>query len=88
MILLCFSYSYRHSTTGVVERVKKLGLPSVSSEHTFLTNQNRVAVELEKIEQKRDAMQQEKSLQQSFLNSKKKEKIERVLRPFFICGRE
>ena len=55
---------------------KKLGLPSVSSEHTFLTNQNKVAVELEKIEQKRDAMQQEKSLQQSFLNSKKKEKRE------------
>ena len=55
---------------------KKLGLPSVSSEHTFLTNQGIVGEELEKIELKRDAMQQEKSLQQSFLNSKKEDKKE------------
>ncbi|HIM94377.1 MAG TPA: ATP-dependent exonuclease SbcCD, C subunit-like protein [Campylobacterales bacterium] len=55
---------------------KGLGLSTVSTEHTFLTNLSKIDEERAKIETKRDAMQKEKSLQQSFVANQKKKSQE------------
>jgi len=65
-----------------------LGLPSVSTEHTFLTNQKRVEDELEEIEVKKERLQTEKALQQSVVNSKVKSKKELELEIRFLQNRK
>ena len=67
---------------------KELGLPSVSAEHTFLTNQKRVEEELEAIELKRERLQREKALQQSVVNSKVKSQKELELEIKFLQNRQ
>ncbi len=53
------------------KRSKSLGLSTVSSEHTFLTNLSKVENELVTIEDKKEAFDAEKFLQRGFLNNKK-----------------
>jgi len=67
---------------------KSLGLPSVSSEHTFLTNQERVKEQLEEIELKRAMLQEEKSLQQTIVNKKLKDKKELEIEVQFLQNRK
>ncbi|MDQ7084448.1 MAG: ATP-binding protein [Sulfurovum sp.] len=54
---------------------KKLGLASVSSEHTFLTNLAKVEKSLIETEEKKEAFDTEKFLQRSFLDKKNKDLI-------------
>ena len=67
---------------------KGLGLPTVFSEHTFLTNLSKVDEERTKIEKKRDAMQKEKSLQQSFVATQDKKRKELELEISFLRKRK
>jgi uncharacterized protein YPO0396 len=53
---------------------KVLNLPTVSSEHTFLTNLNRVQEQMEGIEEQKEQFQSQKSLQESFISDKERQK--------------
>jgi uncharacterized protein YPO0396 len=67
---------------------KSLELPTVSTEHTFLTNQNRITDNLTKIETQKEELQNKKSLQQNFLASKKKKKEELAEEIAFLSHRK
>ncbi len=53
---------------------KQLNLPTVSSEHTFLTNLNRVQEQMEGIEEQKEQLHNQKSLQESFISDKERQK--------------
>jgi len=51
---------------------KRLGLPSVSNEHTFLTNRNKIDEELESIEREKALLKTQKGTLQSLISQKQK----------------
>ncbi|MCK4442151.1 MAG: hypothetical protein KAU90_09080, partial [Sulfurovaceae bacterium] len=67
---------------------KALELPTVSTEHTFLTNQNRIKDNLTQIETQKEQLQNKKSLQQNFLATKKRKKQELVEEIAFLSHRK
>jgi uncharacterized protein YPO0396 len=67
---------------------KALELPTVSTEHTFLTNQNRITDNLTQIEIRKEELQNKKSLHQNFLASKKKKKQELAEEIAFLSHRK
>lgn len=53
---------------------KRLGLPSVSSEHTFLTNLKRVKEQMEEVERQKEALREEIQTQQSHIDQAEKQR--------------
>jgi uncharacterized protein YPO0396 len=67
---------------------KNLGLPSVSNQHTFLTNLNKIKDEISTIESKRDEIQQKSNLQESFIGKKQSQKRELEIEIAFLQRRK
>jgi len=53
---------------------KVLNLPTVSSEHTFLTNLNKIEEQMKNIEGKKEKLRSEIGLQEQFINQKEQQK--------------